>query len=173
MSEITIRASTPQDAVALHAMMQDPDVYAQTLQIPHNTLSLWDKRLKDADDNDLIYSIAADAEGRMVGHATLMLEKNPRRRHVAALGISVASGYQRKGVGRSLMQALLKMADNWLNLHRVELSVFTDHTAAIALYESCGFITEGVARDFAFRDGKYADALLMARVRPASQAESG
>ena len=166
MVEITIRASNPQDAPALHAMMQHPDVYSQTLQVPHNALSLWEKRLQDADDNDLILSLVAEVDGAFAGHATLMREKNPRRKHVAALGISVAAEFQRQGVGRRLMQELLNLADNWLNLHRVELSVFTDHSAAIALYESYGFVREGIAQDFALRDGRYVDAVLMARIRP-------
>ncbi len=166
MAEITIRASTAQDAGALHAMMQDAKVYSQTLQIPHNPLSLWEGRLKNADDNELIHSIVAEVNGAFAGHATLMREKNARRQHAASLGISVAAEFKRQGVGRRLMQELLNIADNWLNLHRVELSVFTDHSAAIALYESCGFVREGIARDFAFRDGQYVDALLMARIRP-------
>ncbi len=166
MAEITIRASTAQDAGALHAMMQEANVYSQTLQVPHNSLSLWEGRLKNADENELIHSIVAEVDGAFAGHATLMREKNVRRQHAASLGISVAVDFQRQGVGRRLMQELLNIADNWLNLHRVELSVFTDHSAAIALYESCGFVREGIARDFAFRDGQYVDALLMARVRP-------
>lgn len=166
MAEITIRASNPQDAPALHAMMQDPKVYAPTLQVPHNALSLWEERLQDADDNDLIHSLVAEVDGAFAGHATLMREKNPRRKHVAALGISVAAEFQRQGVGRRLMQELLNLADNWLNLHRIELEVFADHGGAIALYESCGFVREGIARDFAFRDGRYVDAVLMARIRP-------
>ena len=166
MAEITIRTSTPQDAVALHAMMQDPKVYAPTLQVPHNALSLWEKRLQDADDNDLIHSLVAEVDGAFAGHATLMREKNPRRKHVAALGISIAAEFQRQGVGRRLMQALLNLADSWLNLHRIELEVFADHSGAIALYESCGFVREGIVQDFAFRDGRYEDAVLMARIRP-------
>ncbi len=166
MAEITIRASNPQDAIALHAMMQDPKVYAATLQVPHNALSLWEKRLQDADDNDLIHSLVAEVDGAFAGHATLMREKNPRRKHVASLGISVAAEFQRQGVGRRLMQELLNLADNWLNLHRIELEVFVDHSGAIALYELSGFVREGIARDFAFRDGRYVDAVLMARIRP-------
>lgn len=164
--EIIIRASDPEDARALHAMMQNENVYSQTLQIPHNPLSLWEDRLTNAADNELIHSIVAEVDGAFAGHATLMREKNARRQHAASLGISVAVGFQRQGVGRRLMQELLNIADNWLNLHRVELSVFTDHNAAIALYESCGFVREGIARDFAYRNGRYTDALLMARIRP-------
>ena len=55
--------------------------------------------------------------------------------------------------------------DNWLNLKRVELHVYTDNARAIHLYEKFGFVTEDTHRAFAFRDGEYVDAYSMARVR--------
>jgi putative acetyltransferase len=43
--------------------------------------------------------------------------------------------------------------------------VYSDNAAAIRLYEKVGFVVEGIARDFALRDGVFVDALLMARLR--------
>jgi putative acetyltransferase len=63
------------------------------------------------------------------------------------------------------MEAALDLADNWLNLTRVELTVYTDNAAGIALYEKFGFEIEGTHRRYAFRNGEYADAYSMARVR--------
>lgn len=64
-----------------------------------------------------------------------------------------------------MMAALLDAADNWLDLKRLELTVFADNAAAIALYEKLGFEREGVLRSYAFRDGAYVDVLAMARLR--------
>jgi L-phenylalanine/L-methionine N-acetyltransferase len=55
--------------------------------------------------------------------------------------------------------------DNWLNLTRVELSVYTDNTAGVALYKKFGFEVEGTHRRYAFRNGQYVDAYSMARIR--------
>lgn len=52
-----------------------------------------------------------------------------------------------------------------MNLRRVELTVYTDNEPAIALYRKFGFVEEGTLRDYAFRDGEFADALSMARLR--------
>ena len=60
------------------------------------------------------------------------------------------------------------MADNWMNLHRVELTVFADNQAAQRLYRSFGFEVEGVLRDYALRDGVYVDTVSMARLRPST-----
>lgn len=63
------------------------------------------------------------------------------------------------------MAALTNLADDWLNLTRLELEVFTDNQAAIHLYEYAGFETEGRLRQYAFRQGRFADVLNMARIK--------
>jgi putative acetyltransferase len=65
-----------------------------------------------------------------------------------------------------MMTAALDRADNWMNVLRIELIVFTANEAAIALYERHGFVVEGTHRAHALRDGVYADALTMARLHP-------
>lgn len=49
----------------------------------------------------------------------------------------------------SAMETALDLADNWLGLSRVELTVFTDNATAIALYEKFGFEIEATHRRFA------------------------
>jgi putative acetyltransferase len=79
--------------------------------------------------------------------------------------MGVAVEWQGKGVGSKLLAAALDIADNWMNLQRVELSVFADNDAAISLYCKFGFETEGLLRDYAVRDGVLVDTLSMARLR--------
>ena len=58
---------------------------------------------------------------------------------------------------------LIDAADNWLNIMRIELTVFTDNAGGNrALRGGVGFEAEGVHRAYAFRDGKFADVLAMA-----------
>jgi putative acetyltransferase len=59
----------------------------------------------------------------------------------------------------------MDLADNWLNLRRLELEVYTDNEPAIRLYERFGFEREGTLRQHAFRAGRYVDSYLMARLR--------
>ena len=79
--------------------------------------------------------------------------------------MAVRDDWQGKGVGTALMQAAIDLADNWLNLKRLELEVYVDNASAIRLYEKIGFAIEGTMVDFAFRDGQYVDTHLMARLR--------
>ena len=61
----------------------------------------------------------------------------------------VRDDWQGKGVGTAMMQAVIDLADRWLNLTRIELTVFTDNEPAIALYRKFGFEIEGALRKYA------------------------
>jgi GNAT superfamily N-acetyltransferase len=50
-----------------------------------------------------------------------------RRRHAGQIGMAVRDDWHGKGVGTALMEAVLDLADNWLNLTRVALTVYTDN----------------------------------------------
>ena len=63
------------------------------------------------------------------------------------------------------MSAALDLTDNWFDLRRVELTVFTDNVGAVRLYQNFGFEIEGTLREYAFRNGQYVDAYSMARLR--------
>ncbi|MBP0574323.1 GNAT family N-acetyltransferase, partial [Mycobacterium tuberculosis] len=78
--------------------------------------------------------------------------------------------YQRRGVASALMRAMFDLADNWMNIVRLELSVFSDNAAAIALYRKHGFVIEGEAKADSFRAGRYVDTTHMARLNPRSPA---
>ena len=60
-----------------------------------------------------------------------------------------------------------ELSDGWLNFQRLELWVYCDNIAGIALYRKFGFTVEGTCRAYAFRDGRYVDAYMMARLHPA------
>src|SRR5215212_1114252 len=59
---------------------------------------------------------------RIVGEISLHISPTRwRMRHVASIGMAVRDDWQGKGVGTALMEAALELADNWLNLTRIEL----------------------------------------------------
>lgn len=113
-----------------------------------------------------VYPLVASIEGEVVGQLTLRtFSDSPRRRHAGSLGMAVRDDWQGKGVGTALMWACVDLADNWLNLSRLELSVYTDNEPGIRLYQKFGFVIEGTQKRFAYRDGEYADVYVMARLR--------
>jgi putative acetyltransferase len=162
--QIVIRHAELSDADALCDLYAMPQAQAGTLQLPYPAQKLWQERLSGSDSIHLV----AEVDQQLVGQLSLHLQSNPRRKHVAELGMGVRDDWAGKGVGSALLAAAVDMADNWLNLQRLELTVYADNLAALALYRKFGFVEEGLARGYAFRQGQYVDALYMAR-RAATQ----
>jgi putative acetyltransferase len=161
MTDILIRATEPRDAEALASMHAEPSCYANTLQLPYPSVQLWRQRLDHPPEGSTF--LVAERNGRVVGQVGLHARQ--RERHVGAIGITVCEAERGTGVGSALMAAIIDVGENWLDLRRLELEVYVDNAAAIALYERHGFEREGIARQAAFRDGEYVDVIRMARLR--------
>jgi len=167
MPTITIRRSTTQDAAAYVRIMGDLEVLPNLMQLPYTSDEIWRQRLTDNNapgKTDL--HLVAELDGVVVGNAGLHPAPAMRRRHAAMLGIAVAREAQGRGVGSALMQAICDYADEWAQILRIELSVYTDNERAIRLYERFGFVREGTHRGYALRAGAYVDSYSMARLHP-------
>lgn len=158
-----IRRVEPDDFMAVKRLFESISVIANTTQLPYPSLEMWRQRL--ANESNDRYTLVACAEQEIVGYLGLNCNQQPRRRHIGGLGIMIAEQWQGKGVGSALLGATIDLADNWLNLKRLELTVYSDNKQAIGLYKKFGFVEEGVHRADAFRNGEYVDSLCMARVR--------
>lgn len=167
---LILRRARPSDAAAVADQFSDPDVYGGTLQLPYASEEIWQQRLQTtnppaAGSNELV--LAAVVDDKAVGLAGLHpVGASVRRRHAMMLGITVSRTHQGQGIGQALMAALLDYADNWGQILRVELTVFSDNERAIRLYERHGFVHEGRMAAYALRNGEYVDALAMARLHP-------
>lgn len=141
----------------LTALYNDPAVARQVLQMPYQSVEQRRKRLHDSADDDRLLILVALHQGDVIGSASLEQHPRIRRSHSGSIGMGVAVAWQGKGVGSRLLGELLDIADNWMNLRRVELTVYTDNAPALALYRKFGFETEGEMRDYAVRDGRFVD----------------
>jgi RimJ/RimL family protein N-acetyltransferase len=70
-----------------------------------------------------------------------------------------------KGYGKEAILAILHIAFNRMNLHRVYLRVFENNERAIRLYEKCGFRREGLLREDHYYAGEYFNTLVMGILR--------
>jgi putative acetyltransferase len=159
---ITIRGCEVDDWEDIAAIRDSGNVIYNTSQLPYMTRESVRERLENLPDT--IHMLAAVVKDRVVGQLGVHLESD-RRAHVARIGMMVHADYQGSGVGSVLMEAAVDLAENWLNISRIELECYTDNIAARALYEKFGFALEGTLHDYAFRAGRYVDAYLMARIR--------
>lgn len=162
-----IRPMRAGDGMGINALRRMPGVFENILGVPSESLARSEAFAAGSDPLAHVF-VAVDnsvaGAPLIIGTAGLHVNGNPRLRHSANVGIMVHRDYQGQGVGKALMLAVLDMADNWLMLERVELTVFVDNERAIKLYEQLGFQREGLKRHAAIRQGVYADELLMARL---------
>jgi RimJ/RimL family protein N-acetyltransferase len=101
-----------------------------------------------------------EEDGGIVGALGL---HSTRTAGVSSLGMWVLPTRRRRGGGRMLIEAALAALPE--DVHKVELEVWPDNEAAIALYEKLGFEREGLRRDHYRRsDGTLRSSLIMARL---------
>ncbi len=159
-----VRRAEITDYDAVNQIFTGPKVIWGTLQLPFPSAESWKKRLSESPEGT--FNLLACAGDEVVGQLGLFTFPNwPRRRHVGQIGMAVRDDWQGKGAGTALMQAVLDLADNWLNLKRLELEVYTDNEPAIRLYKKFGFVMEGTFLQFAYRNGEFVDVYTMARLK--------
>lgn len=163
LENIVIRPVHPDDAADLYEIIRNPAVTRTLIQVPsmefRETLQ-WIKKPPPG-----THRLVADVRGKAVASGSLIQNQRPRLVHSGRIGLMVDSGHWNQGVGSAVVAALLNLADNWLNLRRLELDVFTHNPAAIHLYEKFGFVSEGIRRCVVFGEGRWLDEIEMARLR--------
>lgn len=161
LDRIVIRAARPDDVEGINTMANLPGYRWGTLRMPHQTPEFTRKWLESRAPGDSL--LVAEFEGRIVANGSITRFPG-RRAHVGTLGLGVHDDYHGQGIGSRMTREILSVADNWLGLRRIELTVYTDNEAAIALYRRFGFEVEGTHRDYAFRQGRFVDVYAMARL---------
>jgi L-phenylalanine/L-methionine N-acetyltransferase len=162
---IQIRSAEPQDAAAISAHLSEVGVFEGLLQVPDVPLASRLEFLQKVDPHAC--RLLATAGDEVVGCAVLhVLQTSLRRMHVRGLGLSVGTSWQGRGVGRKLLTRLLDWSDNWAGVLRVELHVHADNDRALGLYQAMGFVEEGRHKAYGLKNGRYVDAISMARLHP-------
>jgi RimJ/RimL family protein N-acetyltransferase len=105
--------------------------------------------------------LVAEVDGVIAGRLSLARDPHPASRHVADLGLMVAAGHRRRGVGRALLDEAVAWARR-SGIRKLELHVFPHNGPALALYERFGFVREGYRTRHYERNDEYVDAILMA-----------
>ncbi len=168
---LSIRAREPADWQEFAELLQLPKVRWGTLRLPFASKEQYRKWLESPPDG--MTAIVAVLDGRIVGCADVTRDKG-RRSHAGMIGICVHDDFHGRRIGSAMMAALVEVADDWLDLKRLELTVQVDNEPAIRLYRKFGFEVEGTMRANSFRGGAYVDAHIMARIRAFSgKVESG
>jgi RimJ/RimL family protein N-acetyltransferase len=126
----------------------------------------WTKRLEkiEKDEDGYFFAIRRLEDDLLIGIAELDGILWTHQNCWLSIGLGDRANWG-QGYGREAMELLLKYAFNELNMHRVQLTVFSYNERAIALYEGLGFTREGIYREHLHRDGRRYDMYLYGLLR--------
>jgi RimJ/RimL family protein N-acetyltransferase len=122
-------------------------------------IPIFNELLKDG----VLYLYKEGAE--TLGMCKLIRQKH-RNEHILYLGgVAIHPDYIGKGFGRKMMLEIIDYCKNH-SVSRIELSVAVHNEKAIQLYESVGFIKEGVLKNYTYLKSKnqFIDEVLMSNL---------
>lgn len=112
--------------------------------------------------DETIYVIA-EVDGRVVGNSELGRKTSGRERHVGTIGIAIRDGFREIGIGTEMIKTQIDHAKS-MGLKVLTLSVFANNERAHYVYHKVDFVDTGRIPKKFFKEGKYIDEMLMARV---------
>ncbi len=149
---ITIRQAQPEDAQSLLSLKKSYIDGSTTVPLyideykndEAQERALIERYLAEANSVLLV----AECDGQLIGNLDLTGNQRRKLYHTGMIGMGVAKGWQGKGVGSLLMQAVINRAkDNGL-LKIIWLEVYADNMAGLALYKKFGFEHCGTMKGF-------------------------
>ena len=158
----TVRAARPRDARGMRdlvAAVAREGRYIRSADA--RPLAVYRRRARRSWTEDGAELVAV-IDDRVVGGVRVVREQHPATRHVASFGLLVLADHRGRGIGRALLAESIRWAEG-VGIRKLELAVYPDNEAAIALYRSCGFAEEGRLRGHSRRGDGFADEILMGR----------
>lgn len=165
---LVLRGATAEDAPALLAMMQDPEVLRyygmsrfESLQQAVREIGwfgdLWEH------GQGIRWAIDELGGAHYIGDIGL---HNLVRAHARAeVGYRLARGYWRRGYMGEALRAVVGYGLEAMALNRIEALVDTRNTASCRLAEKVGFIREGVLREYEYENGAFVDLAMYSLLR--------
>lgn len=86
-------------------------------------------------------------KGAVVGHIELNNIYDHDRK-ASLCRVLIGPPWRGVGFGKQMVLKVLEYGFEELGLHRIELGVYDFNTPAIRCYEACGFVKEGLQRDY-------------------------
>jgi RimJ/RimL family protein N-acetyltransferase len=121
----------------------------------------------NADPDVLLLGIFVQPQERHIGN----LKFGPFDRHhlIGDMGIAIGDPtVWGKGYAREAISAAVDYAFNVLRMHKITAGIYSSNVGSHRAFLTCGFVQEGLRRNHYWFDGRWEDAILMARIAEAS-----
>ncbi|MFJ7736447.1 GNAT family N-acetyltransferase [Lysinibacillus sp. NPDC097287] len=166
MNSATIRLAEINDAARILEIQKDVITEEQFLMttIDEFNQSLEGKKewIQERLINEYETILVAEIDNSIVGWLVFRAPVRKRIAHTGTFGMMMDKQYRGQGIGKKLLQELLKWAKENPLIEKVCLGVFSTNENAIAFYKDMGFIEEGrKINEIKLSDHEYVDDVLM------------
>lgn len=111
-------------------------------------------------------TLAIEVDGEYAGFVNIHgLTKNDRYKHAAIIGYCTHPKYRGKGITTKAVKLVTDYAFKKYHLKRISGMCRTFNKASARVLEKAGYKLEGILKKNKFKDGKYLDDMLWAKVR--------
>lgn len=124
------------------------------------TAASWIEKISKPDSTRVDLMIISQETGQFLGEVVLNDIDSVNRSANIRIAIS-GQNNKGKGYGTEAMLLMLQYAFGTLNMHRIELGVYSFNGRAIHVYEKLGFKREGIQRDYLYFNYQYHDSIMM------------
>jgi putative acetyltransferase len=165
--QIKIRPLRQDDFERLNEIRVSKGVFENILALDTETLAETIDYFTDNSNPKSKYTYIAEKRAGdqqiVAGYIRLLVDKDIRRKHKGRISIAVAKEFQSTGIGGMLFDYIINLAQNWLMLKKLELTVLVNNTKAVNLYKAKGFEIEGTLKGDTVVNGKYEDVYIMGK----------
>jgi RimJ/RimL family protein N-acetyltransferase len=139
------------------ALQSEPEAFGESLEEHLQTsVEAIAGRLASGGNENFVLGAISDSE--LVGMVGFYRELRPKRRHRGWIwGMYVVPGWRGKGIGRQLLEEIVRRGEKISGLHRLLLSVSVTQNAARQLYASLGFSLFGTEPRALQVEGRFVD----------------
>lgn len=144
--------------VSVHNDVEGRRLTGTARAFSHNEIVAYLER-QAGDPSRASFAVARQQDDALVGE--VVLNEIEGRNRSANFRIFIDGSYTGNGYGTEATVLLLGYGFGMLNLHRIELDVYTINPRAIHVYEKVGFVKEGIKRQNWYYDHQYYDSIIM------------
>ena len=110
------------------------------------------------------FSVVELATAELAGEAVMFgIDAHHRNAH---LGLGLRPAFRGRHLGTDIVRVLCHYGFGIRGLHRLQMETLADNHAMITAATRSGFTLEGTLRDYAWVDGHFADAVILAQLVP-------
>jgi len=159
---VQIRTARLTDAEAIRGIYNRAILTVATFDMEERSLDEQQQWLAKRSGAHIV--LVADEGGVLAGFASLSPYRDrPAYRTTVENSVYVDQSFQGKGVGKSLMSALVDAARDH-GFHSVIARIVSSNAASIALHRAVGFEIVGVEKEVGRKLGRWLDVVVMQRM---------